>query len=127
MRKTLLFQEFNSSSEHHLEGIYKSLELLHQKLVSEIEAKQASIQLLEDKVGRLGSMLDEKNEQITLLNVDLDLSRRIADGNRQLVNKLLNDIDRLQQDVEWYKRTYESRSFIGTLKQKLAWMFRRDK
>ncbi|RDV16441.1 hypothetical protein DXT99_04365 [Pontibacter diazotrophicus] len=119
MRKTLLFQDHNSSSEHYLEGIHKSLEVLHRKLLQEIEAKQASIRLLEEKVGSLDSMLGEKNDQINLLMVDLDLSRRIADGNRQLVNKLLNDIDRLQQDVEWYKRTYESRSMLGTLKQKI--------
>lgn len=124
MRKTLLFQDHNSSSEHCLEGIQKSLEVLHRKLLQEIEAKQASIQLLEEKVVKQGLVLDAKNEQISLLTVDLELSRRITEGNRQLVNKLLNDIDRLQQDVEWYKRTYESRSFIGTFKQKLARTFK---
>ncbi|MEW6108498.1 MAG: hypothetical protein AB1632_04910 [Nitrospirota bacterium] len=123
MRKSLLFQDYNSSPEHHLEGIYRSLEVLHQKLLQEIEAKQASIRLLEEKVGYLDSIVGEKNDQINLLTVDLDLSRRIADGNRQLVNKLLNDIDRLQQDVEWYKRTYESRSFVGTLKEKIKKKF----
>lgn len=119
MRKSLLFQDYNSSPEHHLEGIYRSLEVLQQKLLQEVEAKQASIQMLEDKVVKQGHVLDEKNEQINLLTVDLELSRRITEGNRQLVNKLLNDIDRLQQDVDWYKRTYESRSLIGTLKEKI--------
>ncbi|MEJ0104241.1 MAG: hypothetical protein WDO19_17500 [Bacteroidota bacterium] len=45
--------------------------------------------------------------------------QRSSEGNRQLINKLLADIDHLKQDIEWYKRTYVHRSFLGTIKQKL--------
>jgi len=41
------------------------------------------------------------------------------EGNRQLINKLLGDLSKLQNDVEWYKRTYEQRSFLGTLREKI--------
>jgi uncharacterized coiled-coil protein SlyX len=65
-------------------------------------------------------------EQVTLKEqIIRDLENRILEnqrsieGNRQLINKLLNDLERRQQDIEWYKRTYENRSFIGTIKEKL--------
>jgi len=41
-----------------------------------------------------------------------------AAGNRQLINKLLGDISRLQNDIDWYKRTYEKRSLLGLLREK---------
>ncbi len=77
------------------------------------------MQLLIEKTTMLENVIERKDQRISELNADLEVNRRISDGKRQLVNKLLNDIDRLQQDVEWYKRTYESRSLIGTLKQKI--------
>jgi len=42
-----------------------------------------------------------------------------AEGNRQLINKLLGDISKLQNDVDWYRRTYETRSIWGTIMEKL--------
>jgi hypothetical protein len=44
---------------------------------------------------------------------------RKQEGTKQLINKLLEDIRRYQNDIEWYKRTYERRSLLGTLKEKL--------
>ena len=45
--------------------------------------------------------------------------QRNIDGNRQLINKLLNDLERMKQDIEWYKRTYEKRTLFGVIKERL--------
>jgi hypothetical protein len=64
-------------------------------------------------------LLEDKNNLILQLNEKVAVCQQNAEGSRQLINKLLNDIERLQQDVEWYKRTYEKRSLLGTIKEKL--------
>ncbi|HTJ11881.1 MAG TPA: hypothetical protein VL547_07645 [Dinghuibacter sp.] len=45
--------------------------------------------------------------------------RRHNEGQQQLINKLLSDIDRYQLDIDWYRRTYEKRTFLGVIKEKL--------
>jgi hypothetical protein len=45
--------------------------------------------------------------------------RQTNEGTRQLINKLLSDISNYQKDLEWFKRTYEKRSLLGTIRQKL--------
>ncbi|RIJ34021.1 hypothetical protein [Pontibacter oryzae] len=116
---TLLFQEFSSPTDSSMENIHNTLELIQQKLLQEIEAKQFTIKTLENKLGRLESIIDGNQQLISTLYAELNQNQRSTEGNRQLVNKLLNDIDRLQQDIEWYKRTYENRSMIGILREKI--------
>jgi chromosome segregation ATPase len=99
--------------------IQQSLDSIEQKLDAEIAAKQRTIDIHEQEIRRLNALSEEKVETIIVLNQKLAECSRNAEGNRQLINKLLNDIDRLNQDVEWYKKTYETRSFLGTIKQKL--------
>jgi chromosome segregation ATPase len=109
--------EFSQSQS--LDGVYRQLAIIKTMLKEEIGSKQATMEQQQDKITALMSMLETKNKAITGLSQKLEESQRQAEGNRQMVNKLLNDIDRLQQDVAWYQRTYEKRSLLGYLKQKL--------
>jgi len=66
----------------------------------------------------------EKTNLVSELNAKLIQCRSQSEGNRQLINKLITDIDKLQQNVDWYKRTYESRSLLGVIKDKMKHFFR---
>jgi deoxyribodipyrimidine photolyase len=105
--------------QHSLDSIQQSLDIIHQQLLFELKVKQEAMVHLVEKVTELERVVGHRELKISELQSELEISRQLSDGNRQIVNKLLNDIDRLQQDVSWYKRTYESRSLFGTLKEKL--------
>jgi len=99
--------------------IRQALEGIEEKMESEISAKQRTIDRQEEELRRLQALLEEKNQVIADIEGKMLESMRKSEGNRQLINKLLGDIDRLNQDVEWYKRTFEKRSLLGTIRQKL--------
>jgi hypothetical protein len=61
----------------------------------------------------------KKDTEITYLKEELDKARHQMEGNSQLINKLLGELSKLQNDIEWYKWTYEKRSFLGTIREKL--------
>ncbi len=99
--------------------ITSSLEMITRKLDLEMAARQRTVDLQEQEIKRLHLLLEDKNNLILRLNDKIAECKQNAEGSRQLINKLLNDIERLQQDIEWYKRTYEKRSLLGTIKEKL--------
>jgi predicted RNase H-like nuclease (RuvC/YqgF family) len=101
------------------DSIRQSLNNIEMKLDKEVNARQKTIDRQEAVIQHLHSLLEEKNDLILHLNEKVADCSRNSEGNRQLINKLLNDITRLQQDIEWYKRTYETRSFWGMIKQRL--------
>lgn len=102
-----------------VEYVSNLLEQIDQKMDEEIGYKQQTITRQENEIQKLRSIIDEKNIVIRDTADKLQECQRSSEGNRQLINKLLADIDRLKQDIEWYKRTYVYRSFFGTIKQKL--------
>ena len=102
-----------------LPGIQASLDAIHRKLDLGMAARQRTVDLQEQEIKRLHLLLEDKNNLILQLNDKVAECKQQAEGSRQLTNKLLNDIERLQQDVDWYKRTYETRSLLGTLKEKI--------
>lgn len=104
---------------YYLEAIHQSLEVIQHELLNEVKEKQEAMQLLVERLTKLEGDIELRDQKILELQAELEINKRLTEGNRQIVNKLLNDIDRLQQDVEWYKRTYESRSLIGILKEKI--------
>lgn len=106
-------------SAEQMEALKETLQSINLMLQQEITAKQKRIDKQESEIDNLRFLHDEKNRTILQLNDQIAESKRKAEGNRQLVNKLLFDIERLQQDIEWYKRTYETRSLLGTIKEKL--------
>ena len=119
MKSSLLTKTELESEPRKLEDIQHTLDLIELKLDSEIAAKQKSIDLQEKEIQRLHALAEEKNKMIIDLNEKLAESLQSIEGNRQLINKLLNDIDRLNHDIDWYKKTYEHRSLLGTIKEKV--------
>jgi septal ring factor EnvC (AmiA/AmiB activator) len=114
----------NLNGVDHESLVLKTLRSLEQKLDREIAARHDFIQWQQDELKRLQSEIVEKNNTITDINIKLIECRSNSEGNRQLINKLVTDIEKLQQNVDWYKRTYESRSLFGVIKDKLKHFFR---
>lgn len=108
-----------NNNETITENTRAILAAINYKLDVEIAAKQKTIDLHEKEIQRLHQLTEEKNSLLMQTAEKLTECARNSEGNRQLINKLLNDIDRLNQDVEWYKRTYEQRSLLGTIKEKI--------
>ena len=119
MRNKILHDTLNGNSSLPAEYIGNMLEQIEQKLDEEIGFKQQTITRQENEIQKLRSIIEEKNFTIKEMGDKATDYLRSSEGNRQLINKLLTDIDRLKQDIEWYKRTYVQRSFLGTVKQKL--------
>ena len=74
---------------------------------------------LEKNIRDLTVESERKNYEISTLKEELEKSRLQAQGNSQLINKLLGELSKAQNDIEWYKLTYEKRSFLGTIREKL--------
>ena len=119
MKNVLLTKTGIETEPSKLDDIQQTLEMIEHKLDSEVAAKQKSIDLQEKEIQRLHALAEEKNKMIIELNEKLAESLQGLEGKRQLINKLLNDIDRLNHDIDWYKKTYENRSLLGTIKEKV--------
>jgi uncharacterized coiled-coil DUF342 family protein len=74
---------------------------------------------LTDILTYLKALEEKKDAEITALRKELQECRQAGEGTRQLINKLLNDIDNYRKDIVWYQRTYETRSLPGAIWQKL--------
>jgi chromosome segregation ATPase len=122
--------ERNDSVKHGTNGhaisdpsykqINDKLEQITQYLLQELNAKQRTIEGQRQEIENLKTKLADKSTETTGLEEKLKQCAQHTEGHRQLINKLLNDIEHFQNDIEWYKRTYERRSFWGVLKEKLT-------
>jgi len=74
---------------------------------------------LEKNIRDLTKESERKDYEISNLKEALENARLQAEGNNQLINKLLGELSKLQNDIEWYKLTYEKRSLLGTIREKL--------
>ena len=119
MSQPIALRSLNITGDETMTGIQQSLADIEQKIDAEITAKQKTIDLQEREIERLHKLMEEKNGFMMQMNEKLVTCEKNIEGNRQLINKLLNDIDRLNHDIEWYKRRYEKRSLLGVLKEKL--------
>ena len=109
----------NVNEAVELEQINKELEYIRIFLEKEMALKQKSFEKSESNNETLKKTLEEKNNEITNLLAKLQEVQQASEGNRQIINKLLNDISHYQKDIDWYKRTYEKRSFLGVIKEKI--------
>ena len=100
--------------------INEKLEQISRYLIQELEAKQKTIDEQKQEIARCKAELSNRSIEISELEKKLVQCAEDKEGHRQLINKLLNDIEYFQNDIEWYKRTYERRSFWGVLKEKLT-------
>lgn len=123
MKNDILYDKMNGTTLDSMSVILRTLSLIERKLDSEVESNHQIIQWQQAELKRLHSKVLDKNDAIADLNTKLNDYHIKAEGNRQLINKLITDIDRLQQAIEWYKRTYETRSLAGIIKDKLKHFF----
>lgn len=118
MKQPTIFKPGVVNGKDRLEEMQQTLEQIIHKLDAEIMAKQKTIEHQEEEIQRLHLLTESKDKIILETAEKLTDCQNNSEGNRQLINKLLGDIDRLRQDIDWYKRTYEKRSFLGTIKEK---------
>lgn len=104
---------------YELRHIMARLDQLRFCFEREADTKQRIIDRLLNDIERLKHALDEREAQVFRLQNEMHQCQQKNEGNHQLINKLLNDISRYQNDIEWFKRTYEKRSFLGVIKDKL--------
>lgn len=88
-----------------------------QLLKTEMESKQQSISFLEKELTLVRKESDEKSILLAKTIQECKNLQSELEGNRQLMNKLLSDLREAQNDLSWYKRTYERRSLAGLFKQ----------
>ena len=87
-----------------------------------LEIKESLIhirQYLETDISNWNIKINNKETELNNYRVQLENAQRSIEGNRQLINKLLGDQSKLQNDIDWYKRTYEQRSLLGTFREKI--------
>lgn len=119
MKQSIIMKSGHVNGEEKMEDLQQSLDLIEHKLDTEIQAKQNTIERQEQEIQRLHILIEKKDKIILETGEKLVECMSNNEGNRQLINKLLNDIDRLNQDIDWYKRTFEKRSLLGTIKEKI--------
>src|SRR5260221_11510704 len=109
----------NEDKDIELYAMHERLEKIRLYMGKEIAFKQRFIEGQEGQIRDLKARFDEKDVVIQRLEGQLLESRLTNERTRQLIHKLLSDISNYQKDLEWYKRTYEKRSLLGTIRQKL--------
>lgn len=119
MLRKLLPENFEIDRLDLESGILQSLKNIELHMEKELAFKQKTIEESWAEIKHLHTLIASKDKDIQELHAKLAESKRNIEGNRQLINKLLNDLTRMRQDIEWYRRTYEKRSLLGTIKQKL--------
>ena len=119
MKHSIILDSQQIAGHGNIEDVQQSLELIEHKLDSEILAKQRTIDHQQLEIQRLHLLLEAKDKIILEISEKLAECTNNNEGNRQLINKLLGDIDRLRQDLDWYERTYEKRSFLGMIREKI--------
>ena len=122
MKKEVLYDNLNGTNPDA--GMLRTLKSIEETLQNEITSKQAIIHWQQDELSRLRQEVNQKNDTIAGLTSKLQECHSQSEGNRQLINKLITDIDKLHQDINWYKRTYETRSLFGVIKDKLKYFFK---
>ncbi|WP_205509326.1 hypothetical protein [Longitalea arenae] len=110
-------KQLNGVMSHDM--IRQNLDNIRSFIEQELAEKKATIKEQAKEIEELKKVLQQKDLAISMFEANAREVQETAEGNRQLINKLLGDISKLQNEIEWYKRTYETRSFLGTIKEKL--------
>ena len=111
-------KQLNGVMSHDM--IRQNLDQIRSFIEIELAGKKETIKDQAVEIEELKKILQQKDTAISMFEANTREFQETAEGNRQLINKLLGDISRLQNDIDWYKRTYEKRSLLGVLRQKLA-------
>jgi hypothetical protein len=103
--------EFNKFSE--------DITFIRHQIEGDLMEKQKLIERLQGAIESLIAQRTDLQQKMEKQDEDLASARQLAEAKKQLVDKLIGDITSLKQDIDWYKRTYEQRSFLGTIKEKV--------
>jgi chromosome segregation ATPase len=117
-RHIAMHPSVNKKEQREPESIDSHLLQIRSYIEGEIANKQTTIARMQEQLQELTMMALQKDAQLEALQEKLIDCKQMAEGQRQLTNKLLNDISNYQKDIMWYKRTYEHRSLLGLLKDK---------
>jgi septal ring factor EnvC (AmiA/AmiB activator) len=110
-------KQLNGVMSHDM--IRQNLDQIRSFIEIELTEKKDTIKEQAAEIEELKKVLQQKDIAIGMFEANTREFQETAEGNRQLINKLLGDISRLQNEVDWYRRTYEKRSLLGTIWQKL--------
>ncbi|OQP57848.1 hypothetical protein A4R26_23355 [Niastella populi] len=114
---TTMEKQLNGVMSHDM--IKQQLDHIRTFIELELTEKKETIKEQAAEIEELKQLLQKKELAISMFEANTQQFQETAEGNRQLINKLLGDISKLQNEIDWYKRTYENRSFFGTIKEKL--------
>lgn len=117
MNTTLVTKE--SSTHMGLQLVKERLDEMNRHVEEEVLTRQALIDRQYDEINQLRKRLADNETSLLELRSALHQCRMEGEGRQQLINKLLNDITHYINDIDWYKRTYEKRTFLGVIKEKL--------
>src|SRR6476620_11789180 len=99
MLRKILTENYEVDQAQLVQYIYRSLEDIQQKLEDEITHKQAIIEDYTKELNILRAQVELKDQVIQNLENKVVESQHNIEGNRQLINNLLNDLERRQQDI----------------------------
>ena len=102
---TLFSREEVNDNRHEEDGIKEGIDQIRH--------------YLEVHVQGLARDAEKKDSEIRYLKEELQKAKQHSEGNSQLINKLLGELSKLHNDIDWYKRTYEKRSLLGTIREKM--------
>jgi len=102
---TLFSREEGENNQHGQEDIKEGIDQIRQYLEVHVQG------LVKDA--------EKKDNEIRYLKEELQKAKQHSEGNSQLINKLLGELSKLHNDIDWYKRTYEKRSLLGTIREKV--------
>ena len=109
-------KQLNGVMSHDM--IRQNLDQIRSFIEIELVEKKETIKEQAAEIEELKRILQQKDTAISMFEANTREFQETAEGNRQLINKLLGDISRLQNDLDWYRRTYEKRSILGILREK---------
>lgn len=95
----------------------EDLTVIRHHIESDLQEKQKLIERLQEAIESLVAQRNDLQEKIEKQSEELSSAKQLAEAKKQLIDKLIGDITSLKQDIDWYKRTYEQRSFFGTIKE----------
>lgn len=105
----------------------EEISLLHQKLHSrqdEISLLSQKLHAQQGEISLLHQKLYDKQKEISLQDQKLHDRQEEMDTCQSHLSQALSTIDSKENDIQWYRRTYEQRSLIGILKQRITSYFR---
>lgn len=104
---------------NELNKFSEDLALIRNHIEGDLQDKQKLIERLQEAIESLIVQRKDLQEKIDKQNEEVVSAKQLAEAKKQLVDKLIGDITSLKQDIDWYKRTYEQRSFLGYVKERI--------